>query len=164
MEILFENGRDLVMFDDIEHVANLIQHYLANPLEADAITMSGNRKYQQGHRPGRKIEELHAMLRGEGPPEYAAALERRTTLAPQPWGKLRHRITLYEILQDLHRTNWKLNVLFWKGTEREASDAIDLPRAKLTVLRDPSMGDSHAALTESGVGRSCGRIGWIHES
>ncbi|HEY4329099.1 MAG TPA: glycosyltransferase [Phycisphaerae bacterium] len=157
LELLLKNGRQITTFDTVEHLIDLIRHYLAHPLEADAIATAGNQAYMHRHRPQDKIRDLHAMLRGDMPTEYDAALERRTLLANDPWEKLRHRIALYEILRNLHRDNGKMDILFWKGMERAASDAVDLPRATVSIVRDPA---THApnVLAEAGL---ADRVNWI---
>jgi hypothetical protein len=135
-EFLLQDHRHQVLFDSADHARELITYYLAHPNQAAAIAAAGHAEYLRHHTPAEKSRQLHAALNGTLDPQYSLDTDARTRLPPQPLPQLFGRIALYQSLQELHRNNLFLRVLFWRGLHREAIDAVDLPRLRATVLTD----------------------------
>ena len=161
LDLLFEDGRHLVTCDSPEAFCDRARHYLAHPAEAEQIAAAGHAQYRLEHTPARKIAQLHDLLNGRPlPAAYNARLDRRTALPPDSAELLARRLTCYELLQELHRTNVEYKVLFWSGLERYACDAVDLPRLRVSVLRDTAEGPP-TALRAAGLER---RVEWLDRS
>jgi hypothetical protein len=141
LTMLFENGRHLVTFDSIEHLKELIARFLRDRASAEAIAQAGNEEFIRRHRPMHKIQELFNMLDGHAPPDYSPLLDRRTALPPQTYPQVMARVAAYELLQELHRGNTEMRVLFWPSAERECCDAIDLIRLRPTLLAGRGSGE-----------------------
>jgi len=156
LNLLYEDRRHMVMFDNVLQLAELIRHYLARPAETAEIAAAGQARYQQAHRPALKAEQLLAALAGNVPEIYDLRRDGRTALPAQDPESLRKRIALYEFLQELHRTSLFQEVLFWPGAERHATDAMDLPRLRATVFH----GNPAGADLLIGA-RLDGRANWI---
>ncbi len=135
LSLLLEDRRQMAVFDNAVQLAELIRHYLANPAAAAEIAAAGQAEYMRFHRPAVKVQQMFDVLKDKTPDALDLRHDRRTALPAQDIESLRARVALYEFLQELHRTNLRLEVLFLPGTERQATDAIDLPRLQATVVR-----------------------------
>jgi hypothetical protein len=158
-ELLFENRRHMLLFDQPEELLTLLPYYLAHPEEAEAIAAAGQERYRAHYTPARLRKRLFELLAGDCPDPHEG-LDLRAALPPPPRAagdapSLQARIALYEFLQELHRNNPRLNTLFWQGAARHAADAIDLPRLHVGLLHDPS---AHALLCAC---RLESRVQWV---
>src|SRR5262249_24428897 len=126
LELLFQDKRHLALFDSVEHLHGLIDEFLKHRDTAEGTAAAGHAEYRRRDQPIQKIDDLFTMLNGRGPAEYEAKLDRRSELPHQPSEELLSRIAVYELIQDLHRLNSRLRILFWPDLERQACDAVDL--------------------------------------
>jgi spore maturation protein CgeB len=60
---LFEPGREVVAYDDVEHCIDLCRYYLAHPQEAATIAAAGQQRCLADHTVGRYAERLITILR-----------------------------------------------------------------------------------------------------
>ncbi|MBV8033034.1 MAG: glycosyltransferase family 1 protein [Betaproteobacteria bacterium] len=155
LPLLFEPGKELVTFETPQELQELITGFLARPDEAMAIAQAGQARYLKQHRPQEKIRQLLSLMArgGLSHPEYDVRLDGRTRLPAERLPLLRQRIAVYELLQELHRVNPSLDVLFWPGAERVASDAVDLPRLRVSMMSSETADPGINAILE-------GRVGW----
>ena len=156
LELLFENRRDLVLFDDVKELAGQIDYYLKHPEEAQKIAAAGQQAYFNGQRPSQKIDLLHDMVKRGPSGPYDPSDDRRCALESQDRAAVLQRAVVYELLQRMHRLMVRVHVHFWHTAQRFAADAIDLPRLRVSVLRSPDGGES-GALSDAGLGN---RVTW----
>lgn len=156
LPMLLEDRKQIACFDNVTQLAEMIRYYLANPGRTGEIAAAGHAEYLRFHRPAGKIQQMLDTLHGKTPDVLDLRHDRRTALPAQDATSLRTRIALYEFLQELHRTNLRLEVLFLPGMERQATDAIDLPRLGVSVVRGNPAGSDlfFAAQLES-------RVSWV---
>jgi hypothetical protein len=160
LDLLLENGRHLAACDDAADFLRQARHFLAHPAEAQAIAAAGHQQYLQQHTPAHKLAHLQALLHGQVPAPYDLRQDRRAALPPDTPDGLTRRLQVYELLQELHRMQATCKVLLWSGLQRFAVDLIDLPRLRVSVLRDApatASSDLHAAGLDH-------RVQWLDRS
>ncbi len=135
LPLLLEDRKHLAAFDNVQQLAEMIRYYLAHPPLAAELAAAGHAEYMRFHRPDIKVQQTLDTLHGKTPDTLDLRHDRRTALPADNLESLRTRVALYEFLQELHRTNLRLEVVFLPGTERQATDAIDLPRLNVTVTQ-----------------------------
>lgn len=138
--MLLEDRKHMAAFDNIIQLSELIRYYLANPAAAAEIAAAGQAEFRRFHQPAVKIQQMYDMIDGRTPDALDLRHDRRTSLPRQNIDSIRSRVALYEFLQELHRTNMRLEVVFFPGMERHATDAIDLPRLNAAVVQGNAAG------------------------
>lgn len=136
LELLFEPGRHLRLYDGPEDLVAQAKALLANPEEAAAIAASGKTRYDEAYSRGPVMAEFAALLEGrDGRPAHALARDPRCAKpAPAAPEALEARLALYQGLQELHRLEPALSVLFAGEADPDmVSDAVDLPRLAVSV-------------------------------
>jgi hypothetical protein len=140
LEILFEPGRDLELYAGAADLVARAKALLADPARAAEIARAGHARYLEAYAPDVTQAEFMALLEGHGG-RAAHALSREPRAAKpslaEP-GRLAARIALYQALQEWHRRESALTVLFAGAADPDmVADAVDLPR--LTVAVEPSL-------------------------
>jgi spore maturation protein CgeB len=62
LEELFEEGKELVVYDDIEDLRNKIEYYRQHPGEREEIASAGHRRVMRDHTYARRMEQLLAEV------------------------------------------------------------------------------------------------------
>jgi tetratricopeptide (TPR) repeat protein len=154
LDRLFTDGEHLVCYDGIEDLQLKIEHHLAHPTEARRVARAGWELAQARHQPAHKIAALMHLLGGGTPPEVARI--------EGPWRAvgvgigldpaLEARLSVYQHLQELHRTELAPVALFADGCPpRVVADAADLPRLRLLVGRGDSAPAMLSRLRQEGL-------------
>lgn len=141
LEMVFQEGRHLEAFGDVNELYEKASHYLAHPEEARAIAAAGRAEFQRRHRPEQKARELvDAVFANKLPEEYRIEREPRAVhIKGTPRGALLERITIYEQVQELHLNKGQPRVLLGDDVDpRLACDLADLPRLVLVMTGDRS--------------------------
>lgn len=142
LELLFEDGKHLATFRNESELSYKLSFFLDNPESTREIAQNAYEQFWRNHRPELNVQRILDCANGEAiAPIYQIETEKRSIYFSRQNGeKLHHRISLYEYLQELHRTHPNLKGLFWpKVDPRIIGDAVDLPRLAISL-----MWDSHA--------------------
>jgi Glycosyl transferases group 1 len=145
LPLAFREGIHLECYGSAEELLEKVKHYLAHPDEAARIARQGHAEYLEHYRPDEATERLYRFVLDGEPldPLYTAAEDQRDVTPPRPSREARAgggldldaRIALYELLQELHRTHERLDVVHHPAIGPEVpADLRDLPRLSLTVL------------------------------
>lgn len=136
LELLFEPERHLRLYDGPADLVAQAKALLADPAQAAAIAASGKAHYDEAHSRKPVMAEFAALLEGrDGRPAHALARDLRCAkpAAATP-AQLDTRLALYQALQELHRLEPHLSVLFAGEADPDmVSDAVDLPRLAVAV-------------------------------
>jgi hypothetical protein len=136
LEILFEPGRDLELYNGPDDLVAKAKELLADPTRAARLAAAGHARYREAYAPEVTRTEFTALLEGRGGrAAHSLSLEPRAAKPglAEP-GRLAARITLYEALQELHRQEPALRVLFAGAADPEmVADSVDLPRLEAAV-------------------------------
>lgn len=141
LELLFEPERHLRLYDGPEDLVAQAKALLADPAAAAAVAAAGRARYDEAYSRAPVMAEFAALLEGrDGCPAHALARDPRcakpSAAASSP---LEARLALYQGLQELHRLEPNLSVLFAGDADPDmVSDAVDLPR--LAVAVEPALG------------------------
>jgi len=136
LEILFEPGRDLELYEGPEDLIAKAKGLLAGPARAAEIAAAGQARYREAYGRGPVMAEFAALLEGrDGRPAHALVRDPRGARpAPTPPDRLAARLAVYQGLQELHRLEPRLSVLFAGEADPDfVSDAVDLPRLEAAV-------------------------------
>jgi glycosyl transferase family 1 len=142
LELLFEPGRHLRLYEGPADLLVQAQELLADPPKAAAIAAAGLARYREGFNRTLVMAEFADLLEGrDGRPAHALAKDPRCTKpAASASDPLAARLALYQGLQELHRREPALSVLFAGDADPDrVSDAVDLPR--LEVAAEPTLGE-----------------------
>ncbi|MGE5503468.1 MAG: glycosyltransferase [Actinomycetota bacterium] len=126
------DGVRAIWYDDDAHCLELAAHWLVRPERCLEIGLAGRDAFLAGHAPAVKMAQvLDALFKGVVHP----------SLAPPPVvpaGRLEERLSVYEVLQEMHRRTERLEVRFdGAGMAPFALDAADLMRLS-PVLSEPA--------------------------
>ncbi len=142
LELLFEPGRHLRLYDGAADLVAQAEELLADPPKAAAIAAAGKAHYEEAYSRGPVMAEFAALLEGrDGRPAHALAQDPRCAKPVAAAATLEARLALYHGLQELHRLEPALSVLFAGEADPDmVSDAVDLPRLAASV--EPMLGAS----------------------
>jgi hypothetical protein len=143
LERLFEPGRHLRLYDGPADLVAQAKELLADPAKAAAIAAAGLARYREAYGREPVMAEFAGLLEGrDGRPAHALAQDPRCTKPTFPTSsQLEARLALYQGLQELHRLEPSLSVLFAGEADPDmVSDAVDLPR--LAVAVEPALGEA----------------------
>jgi hypothetical protein len=136
LEILFEPGRDLELYDGPEELVERARALLADPARAAAIAAAGLARYREAYAPAATQAEFAALLEGRGG-RAAHALSREPRAAKPALAepeRLAARLALYQAVQELHRREPALAMLLAGEADPDsAADLVDLPRLRVSV-------------------------------
>ena len=133
---LFQEGVDLECYGDENELLQKIDFYLNNPQKAEQIALSGHRKLIDCYNQQAMRQKLYRyVLQGEIEAPFRLEHDKRVLHID----KLRNkkvfdvRLKVYELIQEIHRLNSRIKLLYWKGANKELlSDLADLPRLDIT--------------------------------
>ncbi len=138
LDDLFQDGRDLVLYDEAQDCIDRARELLSDPDLCQKTAIAGKKKYEEILAPERIVSDLLALIQhGTERPEFSVKLDRRTRLIESVGftKKLRERINTYEILQENHRLRNSIAVVASPNIEAEIlADLVDLPRLRLSRI------------------------------
>jgi len=138
LDDLFQDGRDLVLYDEAQDCIDRARELLSDPDLCHKIAIAGKKRYEEILAPERIVSDLLALIQhGNERPEFSVKLDRRTRLIESVGftKKLRERINTYEILQENHRLRNSIAVVASPNIEAEIlADLVDLPRLRLSRI------------------------------
>ncbi|MBF2083860.1 glycosyltransferase [Thermoleptolyngbya sp. C42_A2020_037] len=149
---LFQEGTHLECYGDEQELLDKISYYLSHPEEAAQIASAGQQRLLECFSQADIKQKFYRyVLNHEPSPPFTLHHDPRAAVAPcRDLDFLHSRIKLYEIVQELHRINPKISLIYWQGKCKELlADLADLPRLEITYAGD--------ALSE--VKDYCARVG-----
>ena len=152
---LFQEGVDLECYGDENELLQKIDFYLNNPQKAEQIALSGHQKLIYRYNQQAMWQKLYRyVLQGEIEAPFRLEQDRRVLYFDKPRNEKAFdvRLKVYELIQEIHRLNSRIKLLYWKGANKELlSDLADLPRLDITYA------NSSEALT--GIENWCEKVG-----
>lgn len=142
LPLVFSEGQHLECYGSKYELLEKIKYYLAHSDERLDIASQGHERFIGSYHPQIVRQQFYNFfLKGEPLPElyYAKDDLRNSFYYSQAINdqdlSLENRIKLYELLQELHRLNPEIKVLYYGSNNLDlASDLRDLPRAKVTSV------------------------------
>ncbi|MBD1845958.1 glycosyltransferase family 1 protein [Cyanobacteria bacterium FACHB-63] len=128
---LLEEGTHFECYGDETELLEKIQFYLAHPEQAAQIATAGHQQFLKYYSPHTIQQKLYCYI-------FKNQIEPLFRLQHDPRShtsfNLYTRIKLYEVIQELHRLNTRLNLLCYHTHPEIASDLADLSRTHLTYI------------------------------
>lgn len=144
LELLFQRDEHLAVFNNESEVQSQINFFLKNPERAKQIARNGHEEFWRNHRPALKVKQVLDYISGQGiDPIYELGLDKRSIyITSQNLSEQRHRIGIYEYLQDLQLNQPHVRSLFGSQVDpRIICDAVDLPRLEIYLMWDAEATD-----------------------
>lgn len=133
---LFEEGVHLECYDSEKELLDKIEFYLKHPEQAEKIATAGHQKLINCYSQQAIQQKLYRyILQGEIEPPFRLEHDPRVLHISQPIDETKFvlRLKIYELIQEIHRLNSRIQLLYWKGINKELlSDLADLPRLDIT--------------------------------
>lgn len=152
---LFKESVDLECYGDENELLQKIDFYLNNPEKAEQIALSGHRKLIDCYNQQAMRQKLYRyVLQGEIEAPFRLEHDKRVLHIDRTGNERAFsvRLKVYELIQEIHRLNSQIKLLYWKGTNKELlSDLADLPRLDITYA------NSSEAL--AGIESWCEKVG-----
>ena len=132
LEYLFEDGKELVLYSNLEDLAEKIGYYLENTDEAMTIRTAGQKRLLEEHHPDLKRKQfMDLVFESREAPPFVLSDPRYQKLIQMPQPTLKEEVAIYEFLQELHIKARKL-IVYSRG--RPLAFAEDLPRLEYRDL------------------------------
>ncbi|MGB3655537.1 MAG: glycosyltransferase [Rivularia sp. (in: cyanobacteria)] len=152
---LFQEGVHLECYGNEDELLQKIDFYLNNPDKAEQIAAAGHQKLIDCYSQQAIWQKLYRyVLHGEIEAPFRLEHDKRVLhIDPTRNEKaFDTRLKIYELLQEIHRLNSRIKLLYWKGANKQLlSDLADLPRLDITYA------NSSEALTD--VEAWCNKVG-----
>lgn len=152
---LFKESVDLECYGDENELLQKIDFYLNNPKKAEQIALSGHRKLIDCYNQQAMRQKLYRyVLQGEIEAPFRLEHDKRVLHIDKPINEkaLDIRLKVYELIQEIHRLNSRIKLVYWKGANKKLlSDLADLPRLDITYA------NSSEAL--AGIENWCEKVG-----
>lgn len=133
LELLFEDGKEILLYSGFDDLAEKVRYYLEHEDEALEIRRRGQARLLREHHPELKARQLLELV-FDGKEEPAFAMEpdaRYRSLGALPRENLFRDASLYEALQLKHLKAYSVIVY---GNAGELAFAEDLPRLRYEAL------------------------------
>jgi tetratricopeptide (TPR) repeat protein/2-polyprenyl-3-methyl-5-hydroxy-6-metoxy-1,4-benzoquinol methylase len=148
LEVLLTDGQELATYGDSAELGELAHHYLSRPGEAAALGAAGARWFDRHlHAARRRAMFRELVFDGRAPPGFELGLAQRgRTYFGGNLDRLLQGLIVYEGVQELHRTQESVRVLFDPESAPEDFAAIcaTLPRVQLSPAAEE--GEAHLAV------------------
>ena len=135
---IFQEGVHLECYGDENELLQKIDFYLNNPDKAEQIALSGHRKLIDCYNQQAVWQKLYRyVLQGEIEAPFRLEHDKRVLYLDISRNEKAFDIRLktYELIQEIHRLNSRIKLLYWKGANKELlSDLADLPRLDITYV------------------------------
>lgn len=133
---LFQEGVHLECYGNENELLQKIDFYLNNPEKAEQIALSGHRKLIDCYNQQAVWQKLYRyVLQGEIEAPFRLEHDKRVLHIDGTRNEKAFdtRLKIYELIQEIHRLNSQIKLLYWKGANKELlSDLADLPRLDIT--------------------------------
>jgi hypothetical protein len=132
---LFQEGIHLECYGDDQELLEKISYYLKNPQIAEQIAAAGHRQLLEYFSQGEIQKKFYRYILTpeEDPPFNLQHDPRASSNLPSKSNSLYTRMKLYEVIQELHRINPNISLIYWSGNCKELlADLADLPRLTVT--------------------------------
>ncbi len=132
---LFQEGIHLECYGDDQELLGKITYYLKNPQIAEQIAVAGHRQLLEYFSQGEIQKKFYRYILNpeENSPFSLNHDLRASGNLPSNSNSLYTRMKLYEVIQELHRINPKISLIYWSGNCKELlADLADLPRLTVT--------------------------------
>jgi glycosyltransferase involved in cell wall biosynthesis len=137
LELLFEDEKHFILYEDEADVIEKIRFYLTHPEAARSIRRAGQEAFLAHHAPALKMRQFQDLVfEGKNAPAWEVGNEPRHRFA-QPDGPvdLLIRTAVYEAAQEHQRRQPYSRLIFHPGIDpAHLSDAADLARSRLIRL------------------------------
>jgi len=149
LPLLFQEGVHLECYGSKQELLDKIKYYLSHPDEAAEIARQGHELFMAKYHPEILVEKFNKIVfEGENiPPIFSAEDDARVAnvLSGKTNNTLYSRLKVYELLQELHRLNFEINILYYQGkNDLLVADLSDLPKFQLFAI-DSSQELAHIA-------------------
>ena len=146
LPLLFSEGQHLESYGSKYELLEKIQYYLAHPDQRLNIAQKGHKKFMDSYHPEIVRQQFYNfLLKGEPLPDLYYAKEdlRNSFYCGQTTkvqdSSLENRIQVYEFLQELHRINPEIRIIYYGSNNLGlVSDVRDLPRSSITYVNSVS--------------------------
>ncbi len=146
---LFEEGVHFECYGNKTELIEKIQFYLAYPQQAARIAAAGHQQFLDRYSPQTVQQKLyHYIFNNEIEAPFRLEHDRRS----QTQLKLRTRMKLYELIQELHRLRTTLSILCYRICPEIVADLADLSRSHITHVVEPTnIAQLKAAYTQAKI-------------
>ncbi|MGD1909663.1 MAG: glycosyltransferase [Rivularia sp. (in: cyanobacteria)] len=136
---IFQEGVHLECYGDENELLQKIDFYLNNPEKAEQIAFSGHRRLIDYYNQQAVWQKLYRyVLHGEIEAPFRLEHDKRVLHLenlPRNDKAFDIRLKTYELIQEIHRLNSRIKLLYWKGANKQLlSDLADLPRLDITYV------------------------------
>ncbi|MBW4441653.1 MAG: glycosyltransferase [Plectolyngbya sp. WJT66-NPBG17] len=146
---LFEEGIHFECYGNEAELLEKIQFYLAHPEQAAQIAVAGHQQFTDLYSPQSIQQKLYHYIFNN---EIEAPFRREHDQRSQTQLKLKTRIKLYELIQELHRLYSTLSILCYQIQSEIVADLVDLPRSDLThIVKPDNIAQIKTAYTQAGI-------------
>lgn len=142
LPLTFSEGQHLELYSSKYELLEKIEYYLAHSDQRLDIAQKGHKKFMNFYHPEIVRQQFYDfLLKGEPLPDsyYANDELRKVFCCSQAtktqYSSLDNRIQVYEFLQELHRINSEIKIIYYGSNNLGlASDLRDLPRSNITCV------------------------------
>ncbi|GAA6621734.1 glycosyltransferase [Scytonema sp. NUACC26] len=135
---LFQEGVHLECYENEGELLHKIKFYLKNPDKAEKIAAAGHQKLIDCYSQQTVRQKFYRyILEGKIEPPFLLEHDKRVLYINRNGDhkKFSIRLQVYELIQEIHRLNPQIKLLYWKGVNQEmVSDLADLPRLDITYF------------------------------
>jgi Glycosyl transferases group 1 len=154
---LFQEGVHLECYGSEYELLEKIEFYLKHPDKAEKIASAGHQKLINYYSQKIIAEKFyHYIFKGEMEQPFLLGHDQRACCISQIKDEKQFciRLEVYELIQEIHRLNSRIKLLYYRGTNRELlSDLADLPRLDITYVNSPeNLAEIEAWCARVGVG------------
>jgi glycosyltransferase involved in cell wall biosynthesis len=137
LNLLFDNGRHLVTFQDELELQYQISFFLSHPEVTREIAHEGNKEFWDRLNPELNIKRFFDYIDGKDIDSvFTAEKDKRSVYSFSETIETSYKnISIYEYIQELHRLYPRLRVLFWPQVDFcIVANVIDLPRLDVHLI------------------------------
>jgi hypothetical protein len=140
LPLLFQEGVHLECYGSKQELLDKIKYYLSHPDEAVEIARQGHELFMAKYHPKILVEKFNKIVfeREKISPIFSAEDDARVASIFSRNinnSSLHSRLRVYELLQELHRLNFEIDVLYYKGkNDLLIADLSDLPKFQIAAI------------------------------
>ena len=138
--LLFEEGVHLECYGSEQELLDKVRYYLAHPDRAAEIARQGHQEFMIKYHPKILQEKFYNYVVKEQPiPDIFAGKDdiRLVNISDKKTDyteNVQNRIKIYELFQEIHRLNSKINLLYYRGENKAlVSDLKDLSGLRIAI-------------------------------
>ncbi|AFY87961.1 hypothetical protein Chro_2478 [Chroococcidiopsis thermalis PCC 7203] len=140
LPLLFQEGVHLECYGSKQELLDKIKYYLSHPDAAAEIARQGHELFMAKYHPEILVEKFNQIVfDGKSIPSIFSAQDdvRVTNIFNRTINinNLYSRLKIYELLQEVHRLNFEIDLLYYRGkNELLIADLSDLPKFQITSV------------------------------